>query len=91
MTLRGLMRGWGRHMTTTKSTSGPGAMRPDFGSVSVENIAPPQSDKPSKPVRRVVPKPFRPRVVGEAPAASAPPAILWDDPFDPTAESKPKG
>jgi len=78
-------------MTTTKTTSGPRATRPGFGSAPAENIAPPQSDKPAKPVRRVVPKPFRPRAVGDAPVASSPPAILWDDPFDPTVSSRSKG
>lgn len=53
-----------------------------------EKTAPPQYDRPAKPAIRRVPKSLRSRVVGDAPPASAPAVILWDDPVDPHPDPK---
>jgi hypothetical protein len=77
-------------MTTIKPASGASRPQVGFESTTAEKIAPPQSDKPTKPVRRRIPKALRPRVVGDAPVAPAP-VILWDDPFEPAPDPKARG
>jgi len=77
-------------MTTTKPVSEAGRRRGGLESATTKKIAPPQSDKPAKPVRRTLPKALRPRIVGDAPVTPAP-VILWDDPFDPGPDPKVRG
>ena len=79
------------HMTTMKPTSEVAAGTANSRSVAGGKTAPPQTDRPAKPIGRVVPKPFRPRVVGDEPQASVPAVILWDERVDQPAGAKPKG
>ena len=78
-------------MTTTKASSRLLAGSAGIRIATKEKTAAAQGDKPSKAVRRLVPKPLRPKVMGDPEStAIPPPVILWDDPVDPATGAKPK-
>ena len=78
-------------MTTTKASSGLLAGSAGIRIATKEKTAAAQSDKPSNAVRRLAPKPLRPKAMGHPESrAIPPPVILWDDPVDPATGGKAK-
>jgi hypothetical protein len=76
-------------MTRTKASSRLLAGGAGSGRTAKEKTEATRGDKPAKPVRRVVPKPLRVRLLGNAESTVIPPpAILWDDPVDPATGAK---
>ena len=79
------------HMTTNKASSGLLTGSAGIRIATAEKTAAAQGDKPAKAVRRLLPKPLRPKVMGNPEStAILPPVILWDDPVDPATGAKPK-
>ena len=56
---------------------------------ALEKAALQRNEKLPKAARRIAKSP-RPRLVDTAASATGPAVILWDDPFEPAADLKPK-
>jgi hypothetical protein len=86
---RRLGRGRAAQMTTTKPTSEVTVGNARSRAPAPRKTASLPTEKPVKAVPRPGPKPFGPRLVKDAPTASAPGVILWDDPVDRPPGDKP--